>query len=325
MTVATQNSWPHVGDPAAFGKVAVMMGGTSAEREISLMTGSSVLIALRNRDVNAHVWDPAEKDLNELAEERFDRAWIALHGRGGEDGVMQGALECLALPYTGSGVLGCALSMDKIRTKQVIASCGFGTPSYAVVAKEDDFSAAVAGVELPLIVKPAREGSSVGMTKVETLGDLDAAVATALELDERVLVESWITGEEYTAGVLQGQTLPLIRIETPNTFYDYEAKYFSNETRYVCPSGLTASREQELAEIAMRVFAAVGADGWGRVDFILDDIGQPLFLEVNTVPGMTDHSLVPMAAKELGVGFDELVWRVLETSLTRNATMKSAS
>ncbi len=304
--------------PEAFGKVAVLMGGTSSEREISLMSGEAVLAGLRRRGVAAHPVDTAEDLARTLREARFERAWVALHGRGGEDGTVQGLLECLGLPYTGSGVLGSALSMDKLRTKRLLAAAGLGTPRYAVIHSEADFPAVIGELGLPLITKPSSEGSSVGLVKVERAEELATAYREAARLDRRVFAESWCTGSEYTAAILQDRVLPLVRIETPqHTFYDYQAKYFSDETRYFCPSGLEEEREQGFGRIAMAAFEAVGAEGWGRVDFLLGDDGEPLVLEVNTIPGMTDHSLVPMAARQAGIDFDELVWRILETSLAR--------
>ncbi len=303
-----------IGEPEAFGKVAVLLGGHSAEREISLMTGHAVLEALERRGVDAHAVDAGTKVVASLIEGTFDRIWVALHGRGGEDGTMQGALETLGLPYTGSGVMGCALSMDKLRTKQLFTAAGIGTPRYWHLRGSDDFAAALDALGLPLIVKPAHEGSSVGMTKVERAEDLPAAWQLAAGLDDCVLAETWITGGEYTASILNDSVLPLIRIETPNTFYNYEAKYFTDTTRYFCPSGLPATTERRYSALAMDAFRLVGASGWGRVDFLVDGQDRPLVLEVNTVPGMTSHSLVPMAAKEAGIDFDELCWRILETS-----------
>jgi D-alanine-D-alanine ligase len=314
---AARQSRAAVSDPAAFGKVAVLLGGSSAEREISLMTGEAVLEALSRRGVDAHAVDAQTEPVPALLRGGFDRAWIALHGRGGEDGVMQGALEAIGLPYTGSGVIGCALSMDKLRSKQLFTAAGIGTPRYWHLRGPGDFAAAVDALGLPLIVKPAHEGSSVGMTKVEQAEDLPAAWQMADGLDDCVLAESWITGSEYTAAILDERVLPLIRIETPNTFYDYEAKYFSDATRYFCPSGLPATTERRFAAMALEAFRLVGASGWGRVDFLVDGDGRPLVLEVNTVPGMTSHSLVPMAAREAGIDFDELCWRILETSFAR--------
>ncbi len=299
---------------ADFGRVAVLMGGRSAEREISLMTGAAVLESLRRRGVDAHDIDPAVDVIERLQAEGFDRAWIALHGRGGEDGLIQGALETAGLPYTGSGVLGSALGMDKLRSKQLFAAAGLATPAFEVVPDGTDADAVIRRLGLPLIVKPAGEGSSVGMSKVDEPEQFGPAWRLAREHDACVLVETWVSGSEYSVPILQGEALPIIRIETPNVFYDYEAKYFSDETRYFCPSGLDAELELACRRQALTAFNAVGASGWGRVDFLMGENGVPSFLEVNTVPGMTSHSLVPMGAAQAGIDFDELVWRVLETS-----------
>jgi D-alanine-D-alanine ligase len=300
---------------ADFGRVAVLMGGRSAEREISLMTGAAVLESLRRRDVDAHDIDPAEDVIERLQVEGFDRVWIALHGRGGEDGLIQGALETAGLPYTGSGVLGSALGMDKLRSKQLFAAAGLATPAFEVVTDEADADAVIRRLGLPLIVKPAGEGSSVGMSKVDEPDQFGPAWRLAREHDACVLVETWVSGSEYSVPILQGEALPIIRIETPNVFYDYQAKYFSDETRYFCPSGLDPELELACRRQALTAFNAVGASGWGRVDFLMDEHGVPSFLEVNTIPGMTSHSLVPMGAAQAGIDFDELVWRVLETSI----------
>jgi D-alanine-D-alanine ligase len=300
-----------------FGRVAVLCGGDSTEREISLLSGNAVLEGLQRRGVDAHAFDPRDRALTTLLDERFDRVWIALHGPGGEDGTLQGALEYLGVPYTGSGVMGSAIGMDKLRTKRLAHAIGVATADYVVLGGPEDFDTAVERLGLPLIVKPATQGSSVGMTKVERESDLSAAYASAAALESSVFAEPWITGKEYTVAVLQGQALPSIRIETPKTFYDYEAKYFRDDTRYFCPSGLSSQAEQHLANLALAAFDAVGASGWGRVDFMTDATGRPLLLEINTIPGMTSHSLVPMAARAVSIDFDELVWRVLETSLTR--------
>ncbi len=316
MTKPAANSL-RVSNPKEFGRVAVLMGGLSFERDISLMTGKAVQAGLERGGVDAHAIDVGHDVVRRVGEGRFDRAWIALHGLGGEDGMIQGVLEYLGIPYTGSGVLGSALSMDKLCSKQLFSATGLGTPPYQPIRGEEDFSNAVTVLGLPLITKPASSGSSLGLTKVETAGQLPAAYAMASGFDNRVLAESWITGPEYSASILDGVALPLIRIETPNTFYDYEAKYFTDATRYHCPSGLKSDDEQRFSAAALRAFEVVGAEGWGRVDFIVADDGEPLMLEVNTIPGMTDHSLVPMAAREIGIDFDELVWRILETSFAR--------
>jgi D-alanine-D-alanine ligase len=308
-----------VSAPAAFGRVAVLFGGDSSEREISLLTGRAVLDALRLRGVDAHPFDPRDQPLAQLLEQRFTRVWIALHGPGGEDGTLQGALEYLGVPYTGSGVMGSAIGMDKLRSKHLALAAGVPTADFVVLRGEADFELALERLELPLIVKPATQGSSVGMTKVERAADLPAAFAAAAQLESLVFAEAWLPGPEYTVAILQDAALPSIRIETPRTFYDYEAKYFSDDTRYFCPAGLGAASEAHLQSLALAAFAAAGASGWGRADFMMDRSARPLLLEINTVPGMTSHSLVPMAARAIGVDFAELAWRVLETSFTRRA------
>ena len=304
-----------VSDPQAFGRVAVLMGGRAAEREISLKSGAAVLTALLARGVDAVAIDAAEDVMAQLRGGGFDRAFIALHGRGGEDGTMQGALEILGLPYTGSGVLGSALGMDKLRCKQLWQGVGLPTPRYARVNRQSDFMALARELGLPLIIKPTREGSSIGMSKVCDPAQLAHAVDQACEVDEVVLAEQWVSGDEYTVAILNGEALPVIRLETAAEFYDFEAKYESNETRYHCPCGLDEIAERNLQKIALDAFNTIGATGWGRVDVMTDEKGQAWLLEVNTVPGMTDHSLVPMAASAAGIEFDELVWRILETSL----------
>jgi len=307
----------HVTDPKDFGRVAVLLGGTSSEREISLKSGNACLAALLKRGVDAHGFDPKEKPLTELLTRKFDRVFIALHGPGGEDGTVQGALEFMGLPYTGSGVMGSAIGMDKLRTKRLALAVGVPTTDYMVLRSPADIENCLERLGLPLIVKPATQGSSVGMTKVEKAEQLLPAYQAAAMLEPTVFAEPWITGGEYTVAVLQGRALPSIRIETPATFYDYEAKYFRNDTKYSCPSGLSVEAEKHLANLALATFNAVGAEGWGRVDFMMDKAGKPYLLEVNLVPGMTDHSLVPMAARALDINFEQLVWQVLETSFTR--------
>lgn len=302
-------------EPKQFGKVAVLMGGNSAEREISLMTGRAVHQALLERGVDAHAVDSADDLINQLQKGQYCRAWIALHGRGGEDGTIQGLLQFLGIPYTGSGVMGSAICMDKLRTKQLLAGAGLATPAYQVLAGEQDFDRVLRLLGLPLMVKPAAEGSSIGLTRVDRAEDLPQAFEDAGNFDCEVLAEQWITGPEYTAAILDNEVLPLIRIGAANAFYDYDAKYFSDETEYVCPCGLPEEREKEFGALALQAFKAVGAAGWGRVDFMLNADEQPLLLEVNTIPGMTSHSLVPMAAAESGIDFAELVWRILETSI----------
>jgi D-alanine-D-alanine ligase len=310
-------SFRRVSAAADFGRVAVLYGGSSSERDISLLSGAAVLAALKRRGVEADGFDPAKRELAELRKDGFARTWIALHGPGGEDGTVQGALEFLGVPYTGSGVTGSAIGMDKLRTKRLAGASDVPTPDFVVLRDSADLQLALSRLGLPLIVKPASQGSSVGMTRVEQAADLPAAWRAATQLEPVAFAEPWVTGGEYTVAILQGKALPSIRIETPRAFYDYEAKYLRNDTRYLCPSGLGAQAEQQLCELSLRAFEACGAEGWGRVDFMMDKGAHPLLLEINTVPGMTDHSLVPMAARAAGIDFDELVWRVLETSLVR--------
>lgn len=307
-----------VAQAAEFGRVAVLYGGRSAERDVSLDTGRAVLKALRARGVDAVGWDPAEQSLCDLAAAGFDRAWIALHGPGGEDGAIQGALQWIGLPYTGSGVMASALAMDKVRSKRVFDAAGIPTPEYAIVRNRSHAVLAAEDFGFPLILKPACQGSSVGMTKVFDPEELNAAVDLALSFDDVAIVERCIVGDEYTVAVLQGEALPSIRIETPRVFYDYRAKYESDRTRYHCP-GTGREDEQQYAALALAAFSELGCSGWGRVDFMTGSDGRPLVLEVNTVPGMTSHSLVPMAAKTNGIDFEELCWRILETSFADNA------
>ena len=297
-----------VTDPREFGKVAVLFGGTSSEREISLLTGRAVHAALQRSGIDAYAVDPREKALQELVDEGFDRAWVALHGPGGEDGTGRNREGII----TRAGVC-----MDKLRTKQLVSSVGIATADFVVLRDERDFDLALTRLGLPMFVKPATQGSSVGMSKVERPEDLPVAFAAAAATDPCVLAEAYISGAEYTVGVLAGEALPSIRIRTTQTFYDYQAKYFRDDTQYDCPSGLSAETERHLAALALGAFDATGASGWGRADFMMDSTGRPLLLEINTVPGMTDHSLVPMAARARGMSFEQLVWRVLETSFTR--------
>lgn len=298
-----------------FGKVAVLMGGRSAEREVSLKSGAQVLRGLLSRGVDAHGVDAQSSVLEQLAAGKFDRVFIVLHGRGGEDGVLQGALETIGLPYTGSGVLASSLGMDKWRTKLLWQALGLPVPVYEVLDERSDFDAVERVLGLPLFVKPSNEGSSVGISKVKHTGELQRAYELAAQYDTTVLAERFVSGGEYTVAILDGEALPVIRIEAAVEFYDYDAKYLRDDTRYYCPCGLPDKAEQRLHELALEGFAALGGAGWGRVDFLLDSHGHPYLLEVNTVPGMTDHSLVPMAARAAGIEFDELVWRILETSL----------
>ncbi len=302
--------------PKEFGRVAVLLGGHSAEREVSLASGRAVLAALRARGVDAHPLDPRDDGLEALRLGGFARAWNALHGRGGEDGTLQGWLAAEGVACTGSGVLGSAIGMDKLRTKQLLAGAGLPTAAFLVVDAATRVDTVIAQLGLPLFVKPAREGSSVGMSRVDRAEDLPGAIAAALQYDDSVLAEIFLSGGEYTVSLLQGEALPAIRIETPRAFYDYEAKYHADSTLYHCPCGLDAAAERELAALALAAFETVGARGWGRVDLMLDAAGRAQVLEINTVPGMTDHSLVPMAAAARGIDFAELAWRVLETSFS---------
>jgi len=298
-------------DPKAFGRVAVLFGGKSAEREVSLKSGNAVLSALQAGGVDAFGIDVGDDFLQRLAREKIDRAFIVLHGRGGEDGSMQGLLECAGIPYTGSGILASALAMDKLRTKQVWHSLGLPTPRHAVLTSQADCEAAATELGFPLIVKPAHEGSSIGMAKVDSVEALIAAWQDAARYDSQVLVEQWIAGPEYTIAVLRGQVLPPIGLGTPHTFYDYDAKYLADDTQYRIPCGLSAEKEAELKELAARACEAVGTQGWARADVMQDASGQFWLLEVNTVPGMTDHSLVPMAARAAGLDFQQLVLAIL--------------
>ena len=308
----TANSMPGYDmTPADMGKVAVLMGGLSAEREVSLKSGAAVLSALQQRNVDVHGIDVGENIIEVLQAKKFDRAFIILHGRGGEDGVIQAVLETLRIPFTGSGVLGSALCMDKVRSKQVWYAEGLSTPHFVLLNEQSHWSEVAAELGLPIAVKPVREGSSLGATRVEHSQNLEDAWRLAVRFDDEVMAEPWVEGDEYTVAILAGEALPVIRLDTPREFYDYEAKYESSDTSYYCPSGLDEKTEQRIQKLALRAFNALGARAWGRVDLIMGDNGQPWLLENNTVPGMTDHSLVPMAASEAGIEFDELVWRIL--------------
>lgn len=297
--------------PEEFGKVAVMFGGRSAEREVSLKSGAAVLAALQRQGVDAHAFDPANQGLHMLEEQGFKRVFIALHGRYGEDGTVQGALELMGIPYTGSGVMASALAMDKFRTKLVWQAVNLPVPDYTLLTQNSDWSAVVQQLGLPLFVKPANEGSSVGISKVKSVADLPAAYAEAAKHDTLVIAEKYIGGGEYTAAILGGQALPVIKIVPANEFYDYDAKYLSNDTQYLCPSDLSADKEAEMQHLAQQAFAVIGGAGWGRVDFLKDEAGKLYLLEINTSPGMTDHSLVPMAARVAGKSFEQLVMEVL--------------
>ena len=297
---------------ASFGKVAVLMGGRSAEREISLLSGNAVLGALRERGVDAHSFDPHERQIADLKRENFQRVFIALHGRYGEDGTVQGALELLGIPYTGSGVMASALAMDKWRTKLMWRAVGIPVPKDVLVHESSDWHGVAKALGLPIIVKPVHEGSTIGLTKVRTAKELPAAYALAAKHDRMVLAEEFIDGRELTASILGDTALPLIRIEAPQGNYDYQNKYFSDETKYHCPSGIGAAEEQSIREVALHAFQVLGCEGWGRADLILRDDSTFSFLEMNTSPGMTGHSLVPMAARQAGLSFPDLVMRILE-------------
>lgn len=293
-----------------FGKVAVLFGGTSAEREVSLNSGSRVLAALQGQGIDAHAFDPADQPLDAL--KGYDRAFIALHGRHGEDGTIQGALEMMHIPYTGPGVLASALAMDKFRTKLMWRAAGLPIPEYAVLTAHSDFAEVEEELGLPLFVKPAREGSSIGITKVRARGDLAGAYAEAARHDSLVIAEKGVLGGEYTVGIVGDEALPIIKIEPATDWYDYEAKYIRNDTRYLCPCSLPVEQEARIRKGALEAFRILGGRGWGRVDFLMDEEGQHYFLEANTAPGMTDHSLVPMAARVAGMDYPSLVRRVLE-------------
>jgi len=301
-------------DVKQLGKVAVLMGGPSAEREISLLSGKGVLAALRERGVDAHAFDPVLHSLFDLPREKFDRVFIALHGRFGEDGTVQGVLETLKIPYTGSGVMGSALAMDKWRTKLVWQAAGIPTPKYRMLASDSNWTKVVDELKLPLIVKPAREGSSIGVTKVCTAADLPAAFQLAFKLDPLVIAEEFIAGQELTASVVGTEALPLIRIEAPEGAYDYQNKYFTDVTKYHCPSGIRADIEEEIRATTMKAFRVLGCDGWGRADMMLAPDGRYSFLEMNTSPGMTSHSLVPMAARAVGLNYPDLCVRILQAA-----------
>jgi D-alanine-D-alanine ligase len=296
----------------SFGKVAVFLGGRSAEREVSLKSGAMVLAALRKKGVDAHPFDPKEKDIEELVKQRFARVFIALHGRFGEDGTLQGILEWLGIPYTGSGVLASALAMDKVRTKRIWSAERLPTAPYAVLTKDSDLKAVIRRLGTPLFVKPASEGSSVGMSKVKRAADLEEAFALAVNYDPVVIAEKFIAGPELTVAIVGDEVLPIIRIETPREFYDYEAKYIANDTRYLIPCGLSKAKEKQLQALCLKAFRALGCRGWGRVDLMLDKRGRPYLLEINTSPGMTDHSLVPMAARAVGISYEDLCVKILE-------------
>ena len=298
-------------DVTQFGKVAVLMGGLSAEREISLLSGNAVLSALKNKGVDAHAVDVDENIVNDLNSGNYQRAFIILHGRGGEDGTIQGLLDLMNMPYTGSGVMASSLAMDKLKTKQIWMAMDLPTPDFAILDSEQSCEKALENLSLPLIIKPVLEGSSIGMSKVETEDELIPAWQKAQQCGGTVIAESWIEGDEYTAALLDDQVLPMIKLKTANKFYDYDAKYESDDTQYICPCGLSEEQESVFADLCKEAFNAVNAFAWGRVDFIVDQSNQPWLIEVNTVPGMTSHSLVPMAAKQAGMSFDDLTLNIL--------------
>ena len=300
------------------GKVAVLMGGPSAEREISLLSGNGVLAALREKDVDAHAFDPVVNSLFDLPREKFDRVFVALHGRFGEDGTVQGVLEALRIPYTGSGVLGSALAMDKWRTKLVWQAAGIPTPKYRMLTPDSDWRSVAEELALPLIVKPAREGSSIGVTKVKTASDLPAAFQLAHKLDPLVMAEEFILGQELTASVVGHDALPLIRIEAPEGAYDYQNKYFTDDVKYHCPSGIRADIEEDIRAMTLKAFRVLGCEGWGRADMMLAPDGRYSFLEMNTSPGMTSHSLVPMAARAVGLSYPDLCLRILQAAALKS-------
>jgi D-alanine-D-alanine ligase len=306
-----------VTNPVQFGKVALLLGGTSAEREVSLKSGATVLAALRARGVDVHPIDVGVDVMQQLQAGGFDRCFIMLHGRGGEDGTMQGALELLGLPYTGSGVLASSLGMDKWRSKLLWQSLGLPVPECVVLNENSDFAAVEQRLGLPLFVKPAREGSSVGISKVSTSGELAQAYAKAAQHDSLVLAEQYLGGGEYTVSILGGEALPVVKIVPRAEFYDYEAKYLSDDTEYLCPADLGVEKEREMQQLALKAFNVLGCSGWGRIDILLNTAGKACLLEANTLPGMTDHSLVPMAAKAAGMTIEDLVWRILEESMER--------
>lgn len=295
-----------------FGKVAVLFGGKSAEREVSLKSGSAVLAALKRSGVDAHPFDPSERPLHDI--EAFDRVFIALHGRYGEDGTIQGALELFGIPYTGSGVMASSIAMDKWRTKLLWQASGVTTPNFELVRSDSDFAAIEARLGLPLFVKPANEGSSIGISKVKQADGLKSAYEEAAKYDSLVIAEQFIGGGEYSVGILGDSALPIIRIIPANEFYDYEAKYLRDDTQYLCPCGLPEEVEMQIRAEALEAFRVVDGSGWGRVDFLMDTQGKHYFLEVNTSPGMTDHSLVPMGARTAGISFEQLVVKILETA-----------
>ena len=303
-------------DPGSFGRVGLLVGGESAEREVSLNGGRAVFAALQRKRINVEMFDGSTALFEAIAAGRIDRVFNLMHGPGGEDGAIQGALQLMKVPFTGTSVLGSALSMDKVHSKWIWERQGINTPPFTLLRKGAELAEeSIQSWGLPLFVKPAGLGSSIGISKVDKLEDLPAAIALARKYDPNVIVEPAVKGNEYFAGIIGDQVLPLIHIETPRSFYDYTAKYESDDTRYYCPCGLSAEVEAEMQKLSLEAFRALECSGWGRVDFIIDEAGEAWFLEANTTPGMTDHSLVPQAAAQIGIDFDELVWRILESSL----------
>lgn len=317
------NSLPHR-EPYEYGKVVVLLGGNNAEREISLQTGEAVYEALVRKGISASLFDTKEQDVMNLKKGSFDRAFIALHGRGGEDGTIQGALELLDLPYTGSGVTGSAIAMDKSRSKWLWKSQGINTPPFIELVNENDLSLANEEISYPMMVKPVHEGSSVGVVKVINKNGLKKAWDMAKKYDHRVMAESWVDGDEYTVSIIQSFTLPTIKIRTPRQFYDYEAKYIEETTEYICPCGLSDDDEKSISELALAAFNITGATGWGRVDLFIDSKNIPWVIEVNTIPGLTSHSLVPMSAKQAGIEFDDLIVLILESSMKDSVLLNEA-
>ncbi|CAG7857079.1 D-alanine-D-alanine ligase [biofilm metagenome] len=304
-----------INNPKEFGRVAVLMGGTAAERQVSLNSGAAVFQALQRKGVDVVAIDITASPIDALAgQQKIDRVFNIVHGRGGEDGILQAVLEVMGIPYTGSGVMASAISMDKLRTKLCWLGYGLPTPRWHLLKNPNDLDACIERLGFPVIVKPAKEGSSIGMSKANNRDELAKAMANAAQFNCDVYAESWVVGKEYTVGLLDGKALPAIRLETPNAFYDFEAKYKSTTTQYHCPCGLNAEQEQYLQQLAVKAGEVIGIKGWARVDVFIDDKDQAQLIEINTVPGMTDHSLVPMAAKQAGIEFDDLVWRILETS-----------
>ncbi|MCK5828715.1 MAG: D-alanine--D-alanine ligase [Methylococcales bacterium] len=298
-----------------FGTVAVLMGGASAEREISLLSGNAVFEALKRLNIDAVNIEVSENPIPALVGQKIDRVFNIIHGRGGEDGILQSVLELMKIPYTGSGIMASALTMDKLRTKLCWQGYGLSTPKWFVLKNEGDIETCIKELDFPVIVKPSKEGSSIGMSKANNKDELKRALVVALKYQCDVFAEAWVKGEEYTVAVINGEALPVVRFETPNEFYDFEAKYNSNSTKYHSPCGLSEQQENELKVLALKACNVVGVEGWGRVDLFIDESNIAQLIEVNTVPGMTDHSLVPMAAKANGIEFDELVWRILESSI----------